>query len=150
MDTDDMKRHISDSFEGVAAVDGGDDTYFVYDPLGDLPADRWLPFATIVTGDHHDTASALDRPGAWRLNIGLTRARYASVFATAPAGGAPVDHTVTDTLLPHPVYAPQHWVCVVNPGPATRELVGELLADAYGFAVRKHLNQRRRRPGSAD
>ncbi|MEV0808848.1 DUF6194 family protein [Micromonospora sp. NPDC050200] len=69
------------------AHSAGPRTFFVYDPLGDLPADRWLPFATIVTGDHHDTASAgavarygpasaLDRPGAWRLNIGLTRARY--------------------------------------------------------------------------
>ncbi|WP_088962181.1 DUF6194 family protein [Micromonospora purpureochromogenes] len=142
MDAGDMKQHICDSYEGVTAVDGGGDTYLVYDPLGDLPADRWLPFATIVTGDRYDTASALDRPGAWRLNIGLTRARYLSLFPTPPAA---VDHTRADTLLPHPVYAPQHWVCVVDPGPATRDLVSELLADAYDFAVRKHANQRRRR-----
>ncbi|MEU4381801.1 DUF6194 family protein [Micromonospora echinofusca] len=111
-----------------------------------MPAERQLPFATIVTGDHYDDASALGRPDAWRLNVGLTRSAYARLFPYGSDGG--VDHTVTDTVLPHPGYAPQHWVCVVNPGEATLATVRQLLAEAYAFAVRKHANNRSRQTSS--
>ncbi|TDB74150.1 hypothetical protein E1165_15350 [Micromonospora sp. KC723] len=137
-----MIRYIRDTFEGVDAPEARGDTFFIYDPWRDLPDSRRMPFATIVTGDHeYDSASALDRPGAWRLNIGLTRARYARLFPTVPVD---VDHRVVDTLLPHPVYAPQRWVCVVNPGAGTEALVRDLLDEAYAFAVRKYDNHRRR------
>lgn len=49
-----------------------------------------------------------------------------------------------DTLLPHPTYASQHWVCVLNPGEATLETVRALLAEAYEFAARKYANRARR------
>ena len=63
---------------------------------------------------------------------------------------ADVDYAATDTLMPHPFYASQYWVSVVNPGEATLELVRTLLAEAYEFAVRKHTNQRtRRKPSTA-
>ena len=52
------------------------------------------------------------------------------------------DYTPRDTLLPHPTYTGQHWVCVVNPGPRTEHTVRKLIANAYEFAVRKHSNRR--------
>ncbi|MFV2114617.1 DUF6194 family protein [Micromonospora sp. LOL_025] len=146
MDVEDMKRYVRETFDGVNAVEANGDTFYIYDPGRDLPAERQLPFATIVTGDHYDDASALDRPGAWRLNIGLTRSAYGALFAQRHGPG--VDHTVPDTVLPHPVYAPQHWVCVVNPGEASVETVRRLLAEAYDFAARKHANHRSRRASS--
>ena len=39
--------------------------------------------------------------------------------------------------MPHPYYASQYWVCVVNPSSATFEEVRPLLAEAHAFAVRK-------------
>jgi hypothetical protein len=151
MDAEGMKRYIGESFAGITAVDNEGDTFFVYDPTGDLPARGWLPFATIVTGDHYDTVSDLSRPGAYRLNIGLTKATYTRRFGAPPTerdehGRLPtgVDHTATDTLTPHPFYASQYWVSVVNPGEATLEDVREFLAEAYEFAVRKHTNRRSR------
>ncbi|MER6757359.1 DUF6194 family protein [Micromonospora echinofusca] len=146
MDVGDMKRHIRDTFGGVRTLEANGDTFYIYDPGRDLPAERQLPFATIVTGDHYDDASALGRPGAWRLNIGLTRSAYARLFPHGCDDG--VDHTVTDTVLPHPVYAPQHWVCVVDPGEATLATVRQLLAEAYAFAARKHANHRSRQTSS--
>ncbi|MFG3418005.1 DUF6194 family protein [Micromonospora sp. NPDC048063] len=154
MDVDEMKHYICRTFAGVTAPEANGDTFFLYDPQRDLPAERQLPFATIVTGDHYDTASALSRPGFWRLNIGLTRSGYAALFGAPSTRGehgetdARVDHAATDVVLPHPVYAAQHWVCVVNPGEATLDTVRTLLADAYDFAVRKHANHRARRTPS--
>ncbi|MEU4782586.1 DUF6194 family protein [Micromonospora sp. NPDC023633] len=145
MDVGDMKRYIRETFDGVDILEANEDTFYIYDPGRDLPAERQLPFATIVTGDHYDDASALDRPGAWRLNIGLTRSAYGALFAQRHGSDGGVDHTVPDTVLPHPVYAPQHWVCVVNPGEATLDTVRQLLAEAYDFAARKHANHRSRR-----
>lgn len=128
------------------------DAFFGYDPDGDLPADRWLPFATIVTGDNYDSVSALSRPGAYRLNIGLTKATYSSWFGAAPTRrdehgvlATGFDYSVRDQIMPHPIYASQHWVCVVNPGEATFGMIRPMLAEAYQFAVRKHANQRARR-----
>ncbi|MEH1099904.1 DUF6194 family protein [Micromonospora sp. CPCC 205561] len=148
MDVGEMKRYICATFAGVSAPEANGDTFFVYDPDRDLPAERQLPFATLVTGDHYDDASALSRPGAWRLNIGLPRAAYAALLPGRGGSDADVDHTAADVLLPHPVYAGQHWVCVVNPGEATLGTVRQLLAEAYEFAVRRHLNHRNRRASS--
>ena len=45
------------------------------------------------------------------------------------------DFTALDRLMPHPVYAPQSWVCVLNPSPETLETVKPLLAEAYSRAA---------------
>jgi hypothetical protein len=152
MDASEMKRYICEVFDGVRAVDSSGDTFFLYDPGGDLPAQRQFPFVTIVTGDHYDSVSRLNRPGTYRLNIGLTRATYAASFGTAPTQRSTddvldtgFDYAAKDTVMPHPIYASQHWVCVVNPGEATLETVRTLLAEAHGFAARKYANHQARR-----
>jgi hypothetical protein len=146
-----MRRYICEAFDGVTAADGSGDTFFMYDPDGDLPAERQFPFATIVTGDHYDSVSKLDRPGAYRLNVGLTKATYAAWFGAAPtqrdADGVldtGFDCAAVDTVMPHPIYASQHWVCVVNPGETTLETVRTLLAEAHGFAARRYANRQAR------
>ncbi|WP_428965457.1 DUF6194 family protein [Micromonospora fluostatini] len=150
MEISEISRYVGDTFAGVRAVEAAGDTFFLYDPDGDLPPQRQQPFATIVTTDRYDSASRLDAPGRYRLNVGLTRAGYTGLFGPVPtrreATGLPAtghDATVPDRIVPHPVYAGQHWVCVVNPD-ATWPTVRDLLAEAYGFAVRRHANHRAR------
>jgi hypothetical protein len=153
MDAREMRRYIGEAFDGVNAVDSSGDTFFLYDPDRDLPAERQLPFATIVTGDHYDSVSKLAGPGAYRLNIGLTKATYVALFGAAPtrrdADGVldtGFDYAAVDTLMPHPTYASQYWVCVLNPGEATLETVRALLAEAHAFAARKYANHHARKP----
>lgn len=136
MDKSELTRHIIDTFAGVRVAENAGDLFFLYDPDGDLPPQRQMPFVTIVTGDHYDTASQLDRDGAYRVNIGLTKAGYAQLIGQSTVD----DYTPRDRLLPHPEYAGQHWVCVVDPGERTADTVRELIADAYEFAARKHKN----------
>ena len=151
MNADELKRRIV-AFDGVTTVENLGDTFFTYDPGRDLPQDRWLPFATLVTGDNYDAVSDLTRRGAFRINIGVTKATYVRLLGTPPLERdeqgllkTDADFTATDVVLPHPFYANQYWLCVVNPGPQTSAAVGELLDEAYAFAVRKHTNQQARR-----
>jgi len=150
-----MRRYIGAEFEGVRVAEASGDSFFLYDPDGDLPPERQMPFATIVTGDHYDQVSNLDGRDAYRLNIGLTKATYTASFGAPPtdrdAGGVldtGADYAAEDTLMPHPVYASQYWVCVVNPGEATLPIVRKLLAGAHGYAARKYANHRRRASAS--
>ncbi|HLH25188.1 MAG TPA: DUF6194 family protein [Chloroflexota bacterium] len=152
MDPDAIIQYIRDTFadvdvltvtEGIAAGD----TFFMYDPDQRLDPKHRFPFATIVTKDYgdFDCASNLNRPGVFRLNVGVSRDTYRSLFGPPPAppgAGVPVstghDFTTLDQLLPHPVYAPQSWVCVLNPSAETFESVQPLLAEAYQRAVARH------------
>ena len=147
-----MKQYLCRTFAGVDVAEASGDTFFTYDPDGDLPPERTLPFATLVTGDNYDSVSRLSRPGAYRLNIGLTKAGFTSLFGAAPTERddqgilrTGFDYAEPDRVMPHPVYGSQYWVCVVTPGTATLDTVQMLLAEAYTFAIRKHENHRRRR-----
>lgn len=136
----DQIRHELASHPGTCLVELNGDSFAIYDPRGDLPPQRQLPWATIVTSNAHDMASDLDRPGVFRLNLGLPRARFRELVD--PAGQ--YDLTALDVLLPHPVYGGQNWVCVLNPD-RTWPVVRELLGEAAAFAVRKYDNAERRR-----
>ena len=93
------------------------------------PDKHWPNYATLVTTDEHDEASNLSRPGAFRLNLGVDRETFERV--AAEAGAAP-DYTAFDRMLPHPVYAAQRWICIVNPSDSTfREVVVPLLTLAH-------------------
>jgi hypothetical protein len=160
MDEASITQYIIDTFAGVDVLrpetSGGPeiawgDTFFIYDPHRDLEPHRKFPFATIVTKDYgdFDCASNLNRPGVFRLNIGVGKATYRSMFAPQPspaeaAGGADTSHdfSALDQIMPHPVYGQQSWICVLNPSDATFQTLRPLLAEAYDLAVRRHARSR--------
>ncbi|GAA1717066.1 DUF6194 family protein [Kribbella yunnanensis] len=137
---------------GVRVLEAQDDLFYLYDPAADLPPERQQPFATIVTGDHYEQVSRLDEPGAWRLNLGLTKATYTSLFGSPPterdadwvlASGH--DYAARDLLMPHPFYASQYWVAIVSP--STLAPLLPLITEAHDFAARKYANQAARHTG---
>jgi hypothetical protein len=92
------------------------------------PEQHWPNYATLVTTDEHDEASNLSRPGAFRLNMGVDRETFEPVAEANPDP----DYTAFDTVLPHPVYAAQRWICIVNPSESTfRKVVVPLLTVAH-------------------
>ncbi len=139
MDQEAIIRYITETFEGVDVLQptdgpGAGDTFIFYDPQRNLDPTRRMPFATIVTKDYgdFDNASQLDRPDVFRLNIGVSRDTFRALFGTAPGEqSATDDYAALDRVMPHPVYAPQSFVCVLNPSADTFEAVKPLLADAY-------------------
>ena len=147
-------RSLTEEFDHVVAAQDEGDTFFTYDPSGRPPDGAWQPFATVVTSDRHDRVSNLDRDGAYRLNIGLTKTTYTGRFGAPPQQrdadwvlDTGFDYAAEDRLMPHPHYASQYWVCVVNPGEATFEEIKPLLAEAYAIAVRKVERRAARRTG---
>jgi hypothetical protein len=124
------------------------DTFFFYDPDGDTPGDRRMPFATIVIHDYagFDTASDLNRPGVFRLNIAVGRDLFEETLGYPPAAHAEHhadhDYTAADRVFPHPMYAAQGWVSIVNPGAATADRAQTLLTRAHAREIARHDRRR--------
>ena len=106
-----------------------------------LDEKHWPNFATIVTTDEHDQASNLSRPDVFRLNIGVDRSTFNRVAESA----AEPDYTALDQLLPHPVYARQLWISILNPSTTTFEETVvpllELAHDRLAKVRRRHARQ---------
>jgi hypothetical protein len=117
------------------------DTFF-YEPPGAGPEARKLPFATIVHNDYegHDALSRLARSEVFRLNIGVGRERFEHLIGYTDPRASPMRVRLRrlDRLLPHPVYAAQGWVAILNPGERTGGLARALLAEAHEAERRRH------------
>jgi hypothetical protein len=135
--------HINTTYADIHPVAAWGETSFFYNPGRKLP--RGIYFSTVKDKDgDNDRASGLNRADVYRLNIGISKPTYRSLFGAAPArpaAGGVVDtghdFTLLDQLTPHPVYGWMSWVSVLNPSAATFEAVKPLLAEAHGLAVAK-------------
>lgn len=120
------------------------DSFFYYDPDQDIPADRRFPFATIVVTDYmgFDEASNLDRDGVFRLNISVGRQRFDELIGHPPAHHAEheadFDYAASDKVIPHPLYAKQAWVSILNPGEQTGDQARTLITEAHSRAAARH------------
>lgn len=151
MDQDTIIQYVTDTFTGLDVLrptdgPGAGDTFFIYDPQHNLEPKHQLPFATIVTKDYgdFDNSSNLNRPDVFRLNIGVSRDTFQALFGYSPSEfsmrSSDYDFAALDRLMPHPVYAPQSFVCVLNPSPETFEAAKPLLAEAYSRAAARYAN----------
>jgi hypothetical protein len=132
MDENSITQYITDTFAGVETDHNFGYTFFFYGP------DHMLPFATIATADNeYDRVSNLDRPGVFRLNIGVSKQTFQEFFGTGKVDVSAYDFTALDKIMPHPEYAAQNFVCVLSPSGLTLERVRALLAEAYELAVRR-------------
>ena len=132
MDEKGITDDIMNTFAGVETATNLGYTFFFYGP------DRMLPFATIATVDNEgDRVSNLDRPGVFRLNIGVSKPTFQGLFGTSKVDVSAYDFTALDTIMPHPDYAPQSWICVLNPSDTTFHKLRPLLSEAYELAVRR-------------
>jgi hypothetical protein len=156
MNENQITQYIIERFEGVRVVDAWGDTFFFYNPNEDAPDEFY--FATLKSSDdEYDNMSKLNRPSVFRLNIGIGKESYRTLFGAPPSrhakqSGEPegsdtnsYDFTALDQLLPHPVYGRMHWVCVLNPSKESFESVKPLLEEAYALAVKKYERQRTRK-----
>ncbi|WP_295982795.1 DUF6194 family protein [uncultured Variovorax sp.] len=133
MTEDAITQYLIDMLAGGHFQIADDNTFFFHD------GDDKFPFATIVTkDDEFDNASKLDRPGMFRLNLGVGKETFRALFGEQPA--AP-DYSTLDTLMPHPLYAKMYWVSVINPSAKTFERVKPLIAEALSLARSRKTRQ---------
>jgi hypothetical protein len=109
-DPETIVRYVTETYPETDVVEAMNAWFFSLDP-----ETHWPNYATLVTTNEHDDASDLDRPGVFRLNIGVDGRTFARVAAADPEP----DYTAFDRLLPHPVYAKQLWISILNPSDVT-------------------------------
>ena len=138
MDEAAMIQYITNTFADVQTNTAYNYIFFFYD------SERKLPFATLGTADNeYDRVSNLDRPGVFRLNIGVRPATFQALFGSRKVDISAYDLTALNTMMPHPDYAPQSWLCILNPSDDTfQHTVQPLLAEAYELAVQRHTRRR--------
>lgn len=148
MTQDEVIEYVTRELEGTLVVvaseeDGAPevawgDTFFFYDPDGITSPEKRFPYATIVINDYpgFDEASNLKRTGIYRVNTWVSRDTYERQISADDVSA--IDYTVLDKVIPHPVYGPQSWLSVLNPGPVTEGTVKELLAEAHDRARNRY------------
>ena len=132
MDEASITQYITGTFANVETADNYGYTFFFYG------GDHMHPFATLAVADYdYDRFSNLDRPGVYRLNIGVSKPTFQALFGAGKVDVSGYDFTVLDTIMPHPEYASQSFICVLSPSPETFEKLRPMLAEAYDIAVRR-------------
>ena len=145
---------LTASEEGGAPEMAWGDSFFYFAPSGQEPNYQQQPFATLVCSDYpgFDVESKLDRPGVFRVNIAVGRDRYQQLLGHAAADHrqhhAEYDYAQADVLVPHPVYAEQGWVSVINPGLETAARVMDLVRLALELAATRHSRRQGGAPGA--
>jgi hypothetical protein len=95
---------------------------------------HWPNFATVVWSDAFDEGapSNLAREGAYRVNVGADRPTFERMVGSQ----TDPDFTALDQFMPHPVYAKQRWLSVINPSHDTvRNTLLPLIAEAHDRLV---------------
>jgi hypothetical protein len=121
---DEIRRWITTTYPETVVAEAMGATFFSLDER------HWPNFATIVTTDEHDVGSPSDlaREGVFRLNLGVGK----ETFLALTGSTEDVDSAALDTVIPHPVYAKQRWIAILNPSRRTfDEVVKPLIAEAH-------------------
>ena len=110
-DLEEMIRLISDAFPDAVIARSDSAAFFSLDET------HWPNFATIVWTDEHDEGSPSDlaRDGVFRVNVGVDR----ETFGRLVGGLTDPDYAAMDRFVPHPVYARQRWIAILNPSHLT-------------------------------
>lgn len=107
--------------------------------------DHRMPFLTIANSDNdYDKVSNLNRDGVFRVNLGIRRETFSDLFPESGAGGERTyDFTVLNTFLPHPEYAKQHFICILNPAGSNEATFRNLIREAHEVAKQRYERKNR-------
>lgn len=104
--------------------------YFVGD-------DHRLPFVTLANSDNeYDKVSNLNREGVFRINIGVSKETFQQLIGES--NRETIDYTQLNIFLPHPDYARQHFVCILNPSGENVEVTKKLIVEAHSIATTRY------------
>lgn len=118
-----IAQHIT-GLPNVTQLESFGYTFFFYGP------EQILPFVTFAASDNeHDKISNLNRDGVFRVNIGIAKDSFSKLF---PGNESSWDYTALNRFMPHPDYAAQHFICILNPE-------GDRLTEAIAFINEAHL-----------
>ncbi len=118
---------------GMENVQREENYGYVFFFVGD---DHRLSFVTIANSDNDwDNVSNLNREGVFRVNIGISKETFKNLIVKSDDGL--VDYSILNTFLPHPEYAKQNFVCILNPSGENIETTKQLIAEAHSIAAKR-------------
>ena len=143
MKPEEVLRYCLEHLEGTLRAESWGESGIFYNP--GVVLKRGVYVLTVKEKDGaNDRASQLNRPGIYRVNLGLRKETYTRLFGPLPSrppkGGvvsAGADFTALDRLMPHPVYAWMGWIAALNPSPETFEAMKPLIQESYEYAREK-------------
>lgn len=147
IDENAIETYLLNTYNHINPINSwGERSYFV-NP--EMKLKRGSYFATVKSKDgEHDRASALNRAGVFRLNIGLTPEKYEEMFgrrSPRPAKGGVIkgnfDFQALNIFMPHPIYGWMGWIAINNPDEANFEKSKEYLAIAYEKALKASMKK---------
>ncbi len=107
---------------------------YVFFFVGD---DHRLSFVTIANSDNEwDSVSNLSREGVFRVNIGISKETFKSLIVRSD--DQLIDYSALNTFLPHPEYAQQNFICILNPSGENVQTTKKLITEAYAIAAKRH------------
>lgn len=140
---DQITAHLLTSFQGIREKRTWGERSFFYNPDGSSPHGTYFVTIKEKNGDN-DKASALDRPGIYRVNFGVGKMTFTSLFGSIPARPAKggiiaggYDFQRLNHLTPHPIYGWMCWVALICPDETMFETIKPLLRESHGLAAEK-------------
>lgn len=139
----DIFEYCFENFDGITLVRSwGEDSLF-YNPDNRLK--RGVYILTIKEKDGlNDSASNLNRENIYRVNIGIRKNSFLSLFGEIPKRAAKgqvvemdFEFDALNQIIPHPVYAWMSWICALNPDEKTFENLKPYIYEAYEYAKEK-------------
>jgi hypothetical protein len=97
--------------------------------------DHRMPFLTIANSDNeYDNRSNLNREGVFRINLGVRPETFRGMFPPTESDGSELDYTQLNVFLPHPDYAKQSFLCILNPSGDNVGRLQDLIHEAHGVS----------------
>ncbi len=110
-DLDTLLKLLRDAFPDAVVATLDSAAFFSLDEK------HWPNFATLVWTDEHDEGAPSDlaRDGVYRVNVGVDRETFTRLVGSMENP----DYAAFDRYVPHPVYAKQRWISILNPSHGT-------------------------------
>ncbi len=97
--------------------------------------DHRMPFLTLANSDsEYDNRSNLNREGVFRVNLGVRPETFRGMFPPVESDSSELDYTQLNVFLPHPDYAKQSFLCILNPLGDNVGRLQELIHEAYAVS----------------
>lgn len=140
MDAEHIIKYVLMNYSGVVLKSLWGEKALVYNPGDQLPNGTYFVFIK-EKDTKNDKASNLDRDGVYRINLGIGKKTFLSLFKELPSkppkgGVMKTGHNFQefDRIMPHPVYGWAAWICVLNPSEENLQRLKPLLDEAYHLA----------------
>lgn len=129
-----LQSDVQEFVATLANVEQEENYGYTFFFIGD---DHQHGFVTIADSDNeYDNVSNLARDGVFRINIGVSRKTFKNLFPDYES--QTYDYSVLNTFLPHPDYAKQNFICILNPSGDHVDSTKQYIREAHANATTRY------------